>query len=57
MFVSFGDTGNKYKQKVRSRVSNLGDAKNLSLRQQVITGGITPEEIASMTAEVCYYVK
>ncbi len=48
----FKDTGNKYKQRVRSRIANLGDVKNPSLRQNVIWGQITPEKIAVMTTEV-----
>lgn len=42
----------KYKQKVRSRISNLGDIKNPSLRQNVIWGHITPARIAVMTTDV-----
>lgn len=51
VFQCIGDTEIKYKQRVRSRVSNLG--KNVELRQQVIAGHITPTRIASMTIEVC----
>ena len=38
--------------KVRSRVANLGDLRNPSLRQNVISGAITPSQIAVMTTEV-----
>ena len=48
----FRDTGNKYKMKIRSRVSNLGDLKNPSLRQNVISGQVSPSRIATMTSEV-----
>jgi hypothetical protein len=37
---------------VRSRVSNLGDDKNPELRRRVITGEISPNEIAKMTTMV-----
>lgn len=52
MYSEFRDTGNKYKMRIRSRVSNLGDLKNPGLRQNVISGHITPERIAVMTSEV-----
>ncbi len=48
----FRDTGNKYKMRIRSRVSNLGDLKNPSLRQNVISGQVLPSRIAVMTSEV-----
>ena len=56
IFSEFRDTGNKYKMKVRSRVANLGDLRNPSLRQNVISGAITPSQIAVMTTEVCVCV-
>lgn len=52
IFGEFRDTGNKYKQRIRSRISNLGDVKNPSLRQNVIWGQINPAKIAIMTTEV-----
>ena len=39
--------------RIRSRVANLGDLKNPGLRQNVISGAITPAQIAVMTTEVC----
>ncbi|MBV97566.1 Transcription elongation factor A protein 2, partial [Eschrichtius robustus] len=42
----------KYKNRVRSRLSNLKDAKNPSLRRNVLCGAITPQQIAVMTSEV-----
>lgn len=51
VFECFGNMGSKYKQRIRSRASNLGDAKNLALRQRVITGQISPTVTATMTAE------
>ncbi|CAM9506028.1 unnamed protein product [Lampetra planeri] len=41
----------KYKNRVRSRISNLKDVKNPELRKNVLCGNITPEKIARMTAE------
>ena len=52
MFKEFRDTGNKYKQRIRSRVSNLGDLKNPSLKHNVMTGTVPPDKIATMTTEV-----
>lgn len=51
IFREHKDTGTKYKSRVRSRVSNLGDLKNPNLREQVISGHITPAKIATMTTE------
>lgn len=42
----------KYKNRVRSRLSNLKDAKNPGLRRKVLCGAITPQQIAVMTSEV-----
>lgn len=42
----------KYKNRVRSRISNLKDAKNPDLRRNVLCGAITPQQIAVMTSEV-----
>lgn len=42
----------KYKNRVRSRISNLKDAKNPDLRRNVLCGTITPQQIAVMTSEV-----
>uniref|UniRef100_A0A8D0BC80 Transcription elongation factor A3 n=1 Tax=Salvator merianae TaxID=96440 RepID=A0A8D0BC80_SALMN len=41
----------KYRNRVRSRISNLKDPKNPGLRQNVLSGGIPPGLIAKMTAE------
>ena len=37
-------------------MANLGDLRNPSLRQNVISGAITPSQIAVMTTEVCVCV-
>ncbi|XP_060089195.1 transcription elongation factor A protein 2 [Heteronotia binoei] len=45
------NTDLKYKNRVRSRLSNLKDSKNPDLRKNVLCGVITPEQIAVMTSE------
>ncbi|NXG61633.1 TCEA3 protein, partial [Hemiprocne comata] len=44
-------TDMKYRNRVRSRISNLKDPKNPSLRRNVLCGAIPPSLIARMTAE------
>uniref|UniRef100_A0A3B4CIW7 Transcription elongation factor n=1 Tax=Pygocentrus nattereri TaxID=42514 RepID=A0A3B4CIW7_PYGNA len=44
-------TDMKYKTRLRSRISNLKDQKNPDLRRNVLCGNISPERIATMTAE------
>ncbi|XP_034029569.1 transcription elongation factor A protein 3 [Thalassophryne amazonica] len=44
-------TDMKYKNRVRSRISNLKDPKNPGLRRNVLAGSIDLSRIASMTAE------
>ncbi|XP_055084089.1 transcription elongation factor A protein 3 isoform X2 [Periophthalmus magnuspinnatus] len=44
-------TDMKYKNRVRSRISNLKDPKNPGLRKNVLAGNIDLSRIASMTAE------
>lgn len=49
-------TDMKYKNRVRSRISNLKDPKNPNLRKNVLAGAIELSRIAIMTAEVdCRY--
>jgi transcription elongation factor S-II len=50
------DTGMKYRNRIRSRVANLKDSKNPNLRINVLLGIITPERLAVLTAEVCFYL-
>uniref|UniRef100_A0ABM5G579 Transcription elongation factor n=1 Tax=Pogona vitticeps TaxID=103695 RepID=A0ABM5G579_9SAUR len=45
------NTDLKYKNRIRSRLSNLKDSKNPDLRKNVLCGVITPEQIAVMTSE------
>ncbi|XP_077070416.1 transcription elongation factor A protein 2 isoform X1 [Siphateles boraxobius] len=47
----FKSTDIKYKTRLRSRISNLKDQKNPDLRRNVLCGNISPDRIASMTAE------
>ncbi|XP_004586196.1 transcription elongation factor A protein 2 [Ochotona princeps] len=51
IFLDVGSTDMKYKNRVRSRISNLRDAKNPELRRNVLCGAITPQQIAVMTSE------
>ncbi|XP_063967933.1 transcription elongation factor S-II-like [Lytechinus pictus] len=51
IYTEFCNTDNRYKNRVRSRVSNLQDSKNPELRRMVLNGSIAPEKIASMAAE------
>nr|XP_033812130.1 transcription elongation factor A protein 3 isoform X1 [Geotrypetes seraphini] len=44
-------TDMKYRNRVRSRISNLKDPKNPGLRRNVLCGNISTERIARMTAE------
>ncbi|NWZ99432.1 TCEA3 protein, partial [Nesospiza acunhae] len=46
-----GSTDMKYRNRVRSRISNLKDPKNPGLRRNVLCGAIKPSLIARMTAE------
>ncbi|NXF59626.1 TCEA3 protein, partial [Ciccaba nigrolineata] len=49
--ILWGGTDMKYRNRVRSRISNLKDPKNPSLRRNVLCGAILPSLIARMTAE------
>ncbi|XP_023598237.1 transcription elongation factor A protein 2 [Trichechus manatus latirostris] len=51
IFRDVGSTDVKYKNRVRSRISNLKDAKNPGLRRSVLRGAIAPQRIAEMTSE------
>ncbi|KAG8513275.1 Transcription elongation factor A protein 2, partial [Galemys pyrenaicus] len=52
IFRDVGNTDMKYKNRVRSRIANLRDAKNPALRRNVLHGVIAPQKIAVMTSEV-----
>ncbi|XP_036375113.1 transcription elongation factor A protein 1 isoform X2 [Megalops cyprinoides] len=51
IFQEFKNVDMKYKNRVRSRISNLKDIKNPNLRRNVLCGNIPPSRMASMTAE------
>ncbi|XP_039182888.1 transcription elongation factor A protein 2 [Crotalus tigris] len=51
IFQDVKNTDLKYKNRIRSRLSNLKDSKNPDLRKNVLCGVITPEQIAVMTSE------
>lgn len=52
IFTEFNDTNSKYKTRIRSRVSNLRDSKNPTLRKAVLSKEISAERMAKMPAEV-----
>lgn len=52
IFNEFKNTDSKYKNRVRSRIANLKDAKNPSLKNNFLSGAIQPSKLAIMTAEV-----
>uniref|UniRef100_A0A8C7VHD6 Transcription elongation factor n=1 Tax=Oncorhynchus mykiss TaxID=8022 RepID=A0A8C7VHD6_ONCMY len=47
----FKSTDQKYKSRLRSRISNLKDQKNPDLRRNVLAGNISADRIANMAAE------
>uniref|UniRef100_A0A8C5MBZ9 Transcription elongation factor n=1 Tax=Leptobrachium leishanense TaxID=445787 RepID=A0A8C5MBZ9_9ANUR len=51
VFKEFKNTDAKYKNRVRSRIANLKDAKNPNLRRNVLCGNIAPDVFARMSAE------
>ncbi|KAK0141874.1 Transcription elongation factor A protein 1 [Merluccius polli] len=51
IFQEFKNTDMKYKNRVRSRISNLKDVKNPNLRRTVLCGSVSPERMANMSAE------
>ncbi|CAL8279673.1 unnamed protein product [Lota lota] len=51
ILCKFKNTDMKYKNRVRSRISNLKDVKNPNLRRTVLCGSVSPERMASMSAE------
>ncbi|XP_069477149.1 transcription elongation factor A protein 1 isoform X2 [Ambystoma mexicanum] len=51
IFQEFRNTDAKYKNRVRSRIANLKDAKNPNLRRSVLCGNIAPDVFARMTAD------
>jgi len=51
IFQEFKNTEMKYKNRIRSRVSNLKDTKNPNLRLNFLTGAISSKRLGKMTAE------
>lgn len=51
VFQEFRSIDIKYKNRIRSKLSNLGDSKNPFLRYKVLRGDITPDRFAKMTTE------
>ncbi|KAG5888293.1 hypothetical protein JTB14_006679 [Gonioctena quinquepunctata] len=51
IFAEFRNTDMRYKNRVRSRISNLKDVKNPTLRTNFRIGAITASRLAVMTAE------
>ncbi|XP_034942526.1 transcription elongation factor S-II [Chelonus insularis] len=51
IYAEFKNTDNRYKNRVRSRVANLRDVKNPTLKTNFLVGAITPARLAVMTAE------
>lgn len=51
IYREFRNTDMRYKNRVRSRFSNLKDPKNPSLRNNYVSGAITAAKLAKMTSE------
>lgn len=51
IFALFKNTDTRYKNRVRSRVSNLKDLKNPTLRTNFVSGAIAATKLAEMTPE------
>ncbi|XP_011303391.1 transcription elongation factor S-II [Fopius arisanus] len=51
IYCEFKNTDNRYKNRVRSRVANLRDAKNPTLRTNFLVGAIPAKRLAVMSAE------
>ncbi|KAM3933429.1 transcription elongation factor A protein 3-like [Leptodactylus fuscus] len=51
IFKEMKATDMKYRNRIRSRISNLKDPKNPNLRRNVLCGVVSPQKIATMTAE------
>eukprot|EP01136_Pigoraptor_vietnamica_P010083 Opistho-1_new@47288 len=51
VFDEFKAANDKYKNRMRSRVTNLKDARNPNLRIRILTGDISASDFAKMTAD------
>lgn len=56
IFKEFKNTDMKYKNRIRSRVSNLKDSRNPNLRLNFLCGQISPARLAVMTSEVTFAI-
>ena len=54
IFKEFKNTDTKYKNRVRSRVSNLKDTRNPNLRLNFLCGQLSPARLAVMSSEVTF---
>eukprot|EP00070_Physeter_catodon_P036652 XP_028343546.1 transcription elongation factor A protein 3 isoform X4 [Physeter catodon] len=57
IYQELKSTDMKYRNRVRSRISNLKDPRNPGLRRNVLSGAISSGLIAKMTAESLYLGK
>lgn len=51
IFAEFKNTDMRYKNRVRSRVANLKDVKNPTLRTNFLSGAVSASRLAKMTPE------
>jgi len=51
IFAEFKNTDTRYKNRIRSRVANLKDPKNPSLRNNFLSGALPPSRLAKMSPE------
>lgn len=51
VYAQFGTTGAEYKGKIRSLFVNLKDKGNPSLRENIVSGELSPEKFSKMTSE------
>ena len=54
IFNEMRGTNMKYKNRIRSRVSNLGDEKNPDFIALVLSGKVLPDMVAKMSPEVSF---
>lgn len=52
IYKEIRNTDMKYKNRVRSRVSNLKDSRNPNLRLNFLCGQVSPARLAVMSSEV-----
>jgi len=52
VYAQFGNTNGEYKGKIRSLFVNLKDKGNPSLRENIVSGELSPEKFSKMSSEV-----